>query len=452
MDLRWWQMLPVGPTGFGDSPYQSPSTFAGNPLLISLEDLAADGLLTAQEVQGDFEVEIVDFAAVIPWKRELLDLATQRFIRDEAFDAFLDAHGEVWLDDFAIFTACKRANQLRPWWEWNQALATRDPKALTRASEELSAKIEIVKVEQYLFDRQFHALRNYAARSDVALIGDLPIFVAHDSADVWANPSLYLLDKKNDPVVVAGVPPDYFSVTGQRWGNPLYDWGQHVETEFAWWTARMARAFDLFAKVRIDHFRGFVAAWHIPVTEKTAMKGEWIAAPGRDLFDHLQKTFGDLPVIAEDLGLITPEVEELRDEFGLPGMKVMQFGFGTESAHAIDQFHKHVVAYTGTHDNDTAMGWFGSDEPDREPERAAALAVLGGDGSDFSWRLIESVFSSVADIAIAPLQDLLALGTEARMNTPGVASGNWQWRFSWEALTPAVTKRMTDIVRQCGRS
>jgi 4-alpha-glucanotransferase len=453
MDLRWWQMLPIGPTGFGDSPYQSPSTFAGNPLLISLEDLAADGLLTAQEIHGEFETERVDFATVIPWKRKLLGLAAQRFtLRARAFDAFLHAHGEVWLDDFAIFTACKRANQLRPWWEWDQALASRDPKALARASEELADEIQIVKIEQYLFDRQFQALRKYAALSDVALIGDIPIFVAHDSADVWANPSLFILDKNNDPVVVAGVPPDYFSVTGQRWGNPLYDWDRHVETGFDWWTARMARVFDLFAKVRIDHFRGFVAAWHIPATEETAMKGEWVEAPGRELLEHLRIEFGDLPVIAEDLGLITPDVEKLRDEFGLPGMKVMQFGFGTESAHAIDQFRKHVVAYTGTHDNDTAMGWFGSADPDREPERATALSVLGGDGSDFSWRLIEAVFSSVADIAIAPLQDLLALGTEARMNTPGVASGNWQWRFSWDALTPSVTQRMTEIVHSSGRA
>jgi 4-alpha-glucanotransferase len=286
----------------------------------------------------------------------------------------------------------------------------------------------------------------------VELIGDIPIFVAHDSADVWANPSLYLLNENNDPTVVAGVPPDYFSATGQRWGNPLYDWNRHLETGFEWWTARMARIFDLFAKVRIDHFRGFVAAWHIPADEKTAIKGEWVEAPGRELFEHLRSRFGDLPVIAEDLGLITPEVEQLRDEFGLPGMKVMQFGFGTESAHAIDQFRRHVVAYTGTHDNDTAMGWFHSDDPDREPERAVALAALGGDGSDFSWRLIDAVFSSVADIAIAPLQDMLALGTEARMNTPGVESGNWGWRFSWDAITPAVTQRMNEIVSRTGRS
>lgn len=455
MGLRWWQMLPIGPTGYGDSPYQSPSTFAGNPLLIPFDDLVEDGLLQPDEISARFDEDAVDFGAVIPWKRDLLELATARFSasgKTGGFDEFLDSHLTTWLDDFAVSTAVKRAESMRPWWEWEDGLRHRDPNSLRTVRDELADSIRAVMVEQYLFDRGFRRLRQRCSESGVRLIGDIPIFVAHDSADVWANPTMFHLDEDGNPTMVAGVPPDYFSATGQRWGNPLYDWDRHLATGFAWWTERMRRVFDLFDLVRIDHFRGFVASWHIPANETTAVNGEWIPAPGRELLGHLRDVFGVLPVIAEDLGVITPDVENLRDEFDLPGMKVLQFGFGTESAHAIDQFREHVVAYTGTHDNDTARGWFDSSDPGRQEERALAKRALGTDGSDFPWDLIEAVFESIAAVAVTPLQDILSLGTEARMNTPGVEAGNWRWRFRWDQITPGVVTRMAELVERTGRT
>jgi len=457
MCLRWWQMLPVGPTGYGDSPYQSPSTFAGNPLLISLEDLVDDGLIDHLP-DGLAPEGPVDFGHVIPVKSEALAQAVTRFRtgrHDLAadFESFAHEHGPVWLDDFCLFTALKRDHDLRPWWTWEPELARRERAALKGTRAKLADAIMGVAVEQFLFDRQFRRLRDAAHEAGIGLIGDIPIFVAHDSADVWANRHLFHLRPDGRPTVVAGVPPDYFSETGQRWGNPLYDWDRHAATGFEWWTRRMRRVTDLFDLVRIDHFRGFAAAWHIPVECETAIEGSWVPSRGRELFDHLRQEFGDtLPVIAEDLGVITPDVERLRDDFGLRGMKVIQFGFGTESAHALDEFRPHVVAYTGTHDNDTARGWFESEEPDRLPEHRRALEELGSDGTDFAWDLIEAVFGSVASIAIAPLQDVLQLGSEARMNTPGVESGNWRWRFRWDQLDPAVVARMADLVRRTGRA
>lgn len=454
MGLRWWQMLPVGPTGYGDSPYQSPSTFAGNPLLIPLDALIAEGLLEPTEVEAAHPADRVDFGRVIPWKRDLLDRATDRFLRQQQptdYATFLDRHGNVWLNDFALFTALKRAHEDAPWWKWSTEYRDRNPKALTEARTGLSRPIETVKVEQYLFDRALRRLRQVCADLGIGIIGDIPIFVAHDSADVWANRDLFLLDENGDPTVVAGVPPDYFSETGQRWGNPLYDWDRHAGTGFAWWEARMRRTFEMFDLVRVDHFRGFIASWHIPGSEETAVEGEWVPAPGRELFRHLRSVFGDLPVIAEDLGVITPEVEALRDEFGLPGMKVLQFGFGTESAHALDQFGEHVVAYTGTHDNDTARGWFESNDPSRVPERETAIQMLDTDGDDFARDLVEAVFESVAAIAIVPLQDVLSLGTDARMNTPGTETGNWGWRFRWDQLTAERIDHLSKLTARTDR-
>ena len=455
MQLRWWQMLPINPTGYGDSPYQSPSTFAGNPLLISLEDLVTDGLLSSDEVPNAFDDTSVDFEAVIPWKHDLLDRATARFASrtaSEDHEAFLDANLATWLDDFSVFMALKRAEGMRPWWEWDADIQRREPAALRDARTRLADSIQAVRTEQFLFDRGFRRLRAHCHAADVRLIGDIPIFVARDSVDVWAHPELYLLDSARRPTVVAGVPPDYFSPTGQRWGNPIYDWEQHEATEFRWWTQRLRRSVDLFDQIRIDHFRGFVASWHIPASECTAVRGEWVSAPGEKLFSHLLTELPNLPVIAEDLGVITPDVEELRDGFGLPGMKVLQFGFGTESAHALEAFNEHVVAYTGTHDNDTSRGWFESDDPGRDDERNAALRILGTDGSDFAWDLIDAVFSSVASVAIVPLQDVLSLDSESRMNTPGVEAGNWRWRFRWDQITGDLIERMARIVRLTGRA
>jgi 4-alpha-glucanotransferase len=460
MRQTWWQMLPIGPTGYGNSPYQSPSTFAGNPLFIGFEPLVEDGLLTGQEFDSIAESPDgrVDFDAMIPLRSRMLDLVSAEFFDragtaiTDSYGAFVARHGPVWLEDFALFTALKRAHHLRPWWEWADALGARDSEALAEAGRELAASIEQVKIEQFLFDRQLHDVRHHASSNGIKLIGDIPIFVAHDSADVWANRELYHLDADGMPTVVAGVPPDYFSVTGQRWGNPLYDWDRHVETRFVWWESRLRRMFELFDLVRVDHFRGFAASWHIPADEPTAVNGEWKEAPGRLLFDTLRARFGSLDVIAEDLGLITPDVEVLRDRYGLPGMKVLQFGFGTESAHAISEFRPNVVAFTGTHDNDTARGWFDSRPEENPGELAAAIEQLGSTAGTFAWDLISAVMHSVANTAIIPVQDLLGLGTESRMNEPGTTADNWTWRLRPGQLDGDIVERMALLTLETGRA
>lgn len=456
MDQSWWQMLPIGPTGYGDSPYQSPSTFAGNPLLISPAFLVEEGLLDADGLANApaFPTTRIDYGSTIAHRMAILEEVSAQFGArangplTEDFEAFRARHGRVWLDEYCMFASIKRANGLRPWWEWDRGLVRRRRGALRRARRQLSESIERIAIEQFLFDRHFNRIRSAAGEAGIGLIGDIPIFVAHDSADVWANPDLFHLDKKGMPTVVAGVPPDYFSETGQRWGNPLYDWGRHAD--FSWWTERMRRAFSLFDLVRVDHFRGFAAYWAIPASCPTAVEGEWKGAPGMDLFEHLSRQFDPLPVIAEDLGVITPDVEELRDRFGFPGMKILQFGFGTESMHSPENFRPNVVAYTGTHDNDTAIGWFNDPSPDRVPERAAALEYLRSDGAEFHWDLIGAVLESVADTAVFPLQDLLGLGTEARMNTPATESGNWQWRF--DHIDEGVIQRMRSLTIASGRA
>lgn len=460
MGLSWWQMLPVGPTGYGDSPYQSPSTFAGNPLLIDIEGLVTDGLLTVDEAcdHPAFSRHRVDFDRVIHHRSRLLGLAARRFDDRASSEhrsglaSFVECHRPAWLEDFALFTAIKRSCGSAPWWEWDRDLRSRLPTALDAAKSALSADIRSVMIEQYLFEDRFTRLRHHARSRGVGLIGDLPIFVAHDSADVWAHPHLFHLDENGMPTVVAGVPPDYFSETGQRWGNPLYDWGRHRADGFSWWTARMARSMELFDLVRIDHFRGFSAAWHIPASEETAVNGAWIEGPGVDLFDAVALDLGPLPVIAEDLGVITAEVEALRDRLGFPGMKVLQFGFGTESTHAPERFRRNVVAYTGTHDNDTATGWWLDTHPDRIPEHEAARRVLGTNGIDFHWALITALFESVADTVIVPLQDVLGLDSTARMNTPGIEAGNWRWRFDWAAIDDVTVARMRTLALRTGRS
>jgi 4-alpha-glucanotransferase len=460
MRQSWWQMLPIGPTGYGNSPYQSPSTFAGNPLLVGFEPLVGEGLLTKRELasispsaEGD-----VDFDTMIPLRTGALHHVTRRFSKRAstamrgAFENFMEQHGSIWLDDFALFTAIKRANELRPWWEWDRSLAQRAPEALAGASATLWESIHHVKVEQFLFDRQLHDVRALASANGVGLIGDIPIFVAHDSADVWANRDQFHLDEDGMPTVVAGVPPDYFSVTGQRWGNPLYDWDRHVETGFVWWESRLRRMFEFFDLVRVDHFRGFAASWHIPASEPTAVNGEWIEAPGEALFDTLASRFPSLDVIAEDLGLITPDVEALRDRYGLPGMKVLQFGFGTESAHAISEFRPNVVAYTGTHDNDTARGWFDSRAEENPAELETVISELGSTAETFAWDLVEAVMASVANTVIIPVQDLLGLGTEARMNEPGTTLDNWTWRLRPGQLDTDIVERMARLTIETHRA
>ena len=459
MKQSWWQVLPLGPTGYGDSPYQSPSTFAGNPSLISFDDLVEASLLDATRLEDRprFPSRRVDFPGVLGWRNGVLATVAADFDdrarseTREAFEAFRADHGTTWLEDFAVFTAIKRSLGHRPWWEWPADLRRRDAGVLAEARSSLAESVDAVMVEQFVFDLQFQRLRARCAEVGVGLVGDVPIFVAHDSADVWAAQHLFHLDEAGMPTVVAGVPPDYFSETGQRWGNPLYRWDVHELDGFSWWTARMKRSFEMYDLVRVDHFRGFEASWHIPAAKETAVEGEWVPAPGSELFDHIGQVFDRLPLIAEDLGVITPEVEALRDRYGFPGMKVLQFGFGTESAHAPDQITERVVAYTGTHDNETVMGWFDSPRPDRTEERETALEVLETDGTEFNWDMISAVFESPARIAIVPLQDVLGLGNEARMNTPGTSEGNWQWRFEWNQLGEddlARLGRLTETTRR----
>ncbi|MFO7547791.1 MAG: 4-alpha-glucanotransferase [Acidimicrobiia bacterium] len=456
MRQSWWQMLPVGPTGFADSPYQSPSTFAGNPLLVDLVALADEGLLEADELAPltGLPMDRVDYGEVIPIRRGLLDLAADRFLaerrRRRELGRFREAHGPVWLDEYALFAALKQAHDLREWTSWEPDLVSRQPEALDAARRELRTEIRRHEVIQFLFRRQWAELRRVCAAHGIRLIGDLPIFVAHDSAEVWANPHLFFLDGDGRPTVVAGVPPDYFSETGQRWGNPLYRWTRHRADGFTWWMARLRHVFSMFDLVRVDHFRGFAGYWEIPASEPTAVKGRWVKAPGRELFDACLAGFDDLPVIAEDLGVITEDVEELRDRYGFPGMKVLQFGFGFDSEHHPGAVRERVIVYTGTHDNDTTLGWFS--DPAYAEEQAAALKFTDTDGSEFNWDLMRVAMGSVAETAIVPLQDVLGLGSEARMNTPGVPSGNWGWRFDWEQLTPDIAERFRALTEETGRA
>ena len=448
---HYWQMLPVGPTGYRDSPYQSPSTFAGNPLLIDLNDLVADGLLHGPEIDqlNALPRDRVSFGELIPDKARLLILAARRFLRrggDDEYDGFRKT---PWLDSYATFAAIKQSYGGRPWVEWERGLAMRSPGAIARASARLAGRIEVERAIQYFFHRQWEGLMSYARSLGVALVGDLPIFVAHDSADVWSRPDLFHLGSDGRPTVVAGVPPDYFATTGQRWGNPLYDWDAHRSETYQWWGDRLQATFARFDKVRIDHFRGFVAFWQIPATEPTAINGHWVDGPGIELFTALQSRIGPMSIIAEDLGIITDEVTNLRKSFGYPGMRVAQFGFDEEIDTAIHHPHNYpadVVAYTGTHDNDTTLGWFWGtnhrhDRRRLDRNRRRLLALTGSRGEEINWDLIKVVLASTAETAVVPVQDLLGLGSGARMNTPGTEEGNWIWRMT-DRIGPELVERL----------
>jgi 4-alpha-glucanotransferase len=453
-----WQMLPVGPTGYGNSPYQSLSSFAGNTQLISLDRLADDELLEPMDEQTtpDFSRDAVDFELVETWKERQLRSAHRKFLEigqtANEFDEFCKIEA-WWLDDYAAYRAAKRTHDERAWTEWLEPLVRRDPAALEHFRDENHHDISREKFLQFQFERQWRALKAYANERRVLLVGDLPIFVAHDSADAWANQELFRLDERGRPTVIAGVPPDYFSKTGQRWGNPLYRWEVHAQQGYAWWTRRLRRAIELFDIVRIDHFRGFESYWEIPAAAEDARPGKWSPGPGAAPFLAAQAALGPLSVIAEDLGVITPPVEALRDSLGFPGMRVLQFAFGDDpkgSDYRPHNYPRHCVVYTGTHDNNTTVGWFtGASGVDttRTPEQVArenatALDYLGSDGREIHWDIIRAAWGSVADIAIAPLQDVLGLGAEARMNLPGSATGNWRWRFREESLTPDIAQRL----------
>lgn len=449
-----WQILPLGPTGYGDSPYQCFSAFAGNPYLISLEALVEDQLLTDVDLEAmpDFNITRVDYGQLIPWKLGVLQQAFSRFqsgsgkLRGE-FDRFR-ASNASWLDDYTLFMSLKEANGGGAWSEWDEPLRKRDGAALATARAEQSENILRHAFYQFLFFRQWSKLRAYTNERNIKIIGDIPIFIAYDSADAWANPELFFLDENSLPTVVAGVPPDYFSATGQLWGNPLYRWDVHKETDYAWWLERFRSVLRFVDVVRLDHFRGFAGYYEIPFGAPTAETGQWLTGPGKDFFNTISRELaepgdGTLPIIAEDLGVITPDVVELRESYNLPGMKILQFGFVSPSDPFLPHnYVRNCVAYTGTHDNDTACGWFDSAP---ESEREFALRYLNSDGSDFAWDLMRGVWSSVAIYALAPMQDLLSLGTDARMNYPSRLGGNWEWRMREEDLSEPLRQRLSEF-------
>jgi 4-alpha-glucanotransferase len=452
-------LLPLAPTGYADSPYQCLSTFAGNFYLISPEVLIQDGLLNRAAVAGNsFPADRADFDTVIPFKVKLLTLAWRNFeagaapaLRPE-FDQFCQVEAP-WLEDFALFMALKDAHGGASWLTWEPELMARQPAALAQARAALDQAVWQHKFRQFLFSRQWRALKKYANDRGVKIIGDVPIFVAGDSADVWSNPEGFCLDEHRRPRLVAGVPPDYFSATGQLWGNPLYHWEALQQTGYAWWIARVRAAFAQVDLVRIDHFRGFEAYWEVSAADKTAERGRWVKGPGADLFDRLAEALNDLPIIAEDLGTITPEVDALRTRYNFPGMRILQFAFAgaVEERFLPHCFERNTVVYTGTHDNDTTRGWYASAA---EAERTFLGRYLGAavDESQISWALMRLAWASVADLAVAPLQDVLNLGSEARMNLPGRASGWWRWRFTEDQLTGSVLDRLGELTETYRRA
>ncbi|MDT8439513.1 MAG: 4-alpha-glucanotransferase [Wenzhouxiangellaceae bacterium] len=464
MGLRVWQFLPTGPTAYGDSPYQPLSTFAGNEMLISIDDLLDIGLLESDEVAPLAELSrtSVDYAGLIALKQAVLVRAAQRFERvaDSALkaarDAFCERHETAWLRDYARYRVLKSRHGERPWPEWEARFAQREPAALARLDAEDGARLERIRTLQFLFHQQWARLRAHAADRGLRLFGDLPIYIALDSADAWAQREILWLDTDGGPQAVAGVPPDYFSADGQLWGNPLYDWDRLAATGYRWWAARLRAAMEQADLVRIDHFRAFQDYWAVPAAADTARAGRWIDGPGDALFEALRAELGTLPVVAENLGLITPAVEALRVRLGMPGMIVLQFG-AADPDFSLDQVAEDCVCYTGTHDNDTTRGWFeGSPDDLRDADeirrtRAAALAMTGGRPETIHLDLIAAAFATRARLAIAPMQDYLGLGSAARMNTPGVPAGNWRWRLDPAAITPELCDQIAEQVVAAGR-
>jgi 4-alpha-glucanotransferase len=452
----WWQILPLGPTGYGDSPYQCFSAFAGNSNLISPELLVRDGLLKSSDLDGvHFPPGYVDYGSVIPFKKSMLAKAWDNFMAGSApslrhpYEAFILQEAR-WLNDFSLFFALKEARGGTNWQEWPRELMLRQPTALREARKHLHRELGLHQFAQFLFFRQWKELKHYANSRGVYLIGDVPIFVAADSADVWANPELYLLDENRQPTVVAGVPPDYFSATGQRWGNPLYNWEALKKTRYAWWISRLRSALTEVDVVRLDHFRGFEAYWEIPAEMPTAEVGRWVQVPGVDFLTTVREAFGGLPVIAEDLGLITPEVDALRMKFHLPGMRILHFAFyGDPKDRFLPHNYEHnTVVYSGTHDNDTTLGWFATLQ---DHERRFLHRYLPHGCGDIAWDLIRLAWSSVADRALAPLQDVMSLGSEARMNLPGRESGNWSWRYTENMLTQPLLDGLAELTEVYSR-
>ena len=448
---RYWQILPLGPTGYGDSPYQCFSAFAGNPFLISPEILLDEGLLEVKDLRGKpkFPKGSIDFGPTIIWKNQILKKAFDYFIKaksekiNQEFQAFLEAE-KSWLGDYALFMAIKESQNGAPWIDWEVNLKKRSVRTLKAFQAKHAQDIIRHEFNQFLFFKQWYELRAYTNSKGIQIIGDMPFVIALDSADAWTHPELFLMDAALKPTMVAGVPPDYFSVTGQLWGNPLYKWPVHQKQHFSWWLDRLSAVLKLVDLVRLDHFRGFAAAWHVPFGNETAIQGKWIPGPAKELFTAFKKEFGVLPIIAEDLGVITDDVKALRDGFGLPGMKILQFGFTGDPD---DDFLPHnypvnCFAYTGSHDNNTAQGWY---DQATASEQTWCRKYLNAPKGPIAWPMMRALWASVAMNAVAPMQDLLGLGADARMNLPGSQSGNWSWRMATADLNTNLANKLKDL-------
>ncbi len=453
----YWQMLPLGEVGPGNSPYMSCSAFAGNVLLIDLVDLAKQGWLSQEDLfpHPDFDDHHIDFGTVVPFRINRLKRAATRFFanRDDPLHANYLAYCKAehaWLHDYALFKTIEQHQGGCVWSHWPVDLAQRTPESLDRINIGFSSDIAFWKFCQWNFSRQWSMLREYAHKNGVRIVGDVPIFVAYQSADVWANQDLFNLDETGKPTVVAGVPPDYFSATGQLWGNPLYRWDTHEKTGYAWWTARLGHALQQFDLVRIDHFRGFSEYWEVPADALTAIDGKWMPGPGAKLFEAFKQAFGHLPIIAEDLGLITPDVIELRDQFDLPGMRILQFAFGDGETNYFLPHHyiANTFAYTGTHDNDTTLGWW---QTSGDHEKDFARHYLHSDGTAIHHDMIKALLESAANTVIFPMQDILGLDGAHRMNFPGLAKGNWEWRFIWNQIDADYVSTFSNITAEHGR-
>ena len=452
---RWWQILPVGPTSYGDSPYQSFSAYAGNPYFIDLEQLIELGLLEKEEVEGcdwGSDPTKVDYGKIYESRFQLLEKASAKGW--ERYGAEIEAfvgQNQSWLPDYALFMALKRANGMKAWTEWPEDVRMREPSALEKARVELQEDIRLFTFIQFVFFRQWRTLKAYAHEKNVGIIGDMPIYVAMDSADVWADPKSFQLDSRNVPTEVSGVPPDSFTADGQLWGNPLYNWEAMKADGYGWWIRRIAGASKLYDVIRIDHFRGFESYWAVPGGAKTAKDGHWVKGPGMDLLGVLKRWFPDLEFIAEDLGYLTPEVKQLLEDFGFPGMKVLEFAFDSRepSNYLPHTYTSHCVCYAGTHDNAPLMVW--KDEAAKE-DIAMAIQYLGlNDQEGFHWGVLRGGMSSVADLFVAQMQDYLGLGRGSRMNTPGILGGNWQWRMLPGQITPELTEKIAGMTRMYGR-
>ncbi len=456
--IGWWQILPLHPPGPGQSPYSAISTFAGNQWLISPDVLVQDGLLDQEALEGvpAFPAGQVAFDDVLPFKGELLGRAFHRFREQPppliaaGLETFRDRQS-AWLGDFALYLALKRAHGSAPWYEWPPELAGRDPQALARWRAAHAEEVELVEFSQFLFFRQWRAVRVRAEELGVKILGDVPIFVAHDSADVWSHPELFKLDGELRPTVVAGVPPDYFSATGQLWGNPVYDWERLAADGYAWWIERLGHELTLTDAVRLDHFRGFAAYWEVPAGEDTAVNGRWAPGPGRALFDAVREAVGKLPLVAEDLGEITPDVIELRKELGLPGMAILQFAFSPHFRSSFIPYalERDMVVYTGTHDNNTSVGWYWEDAG--EGERDLLRRYVASSGQEIHWDMVRLALGTVCDQAVVPHQDLVGVGSDCRMNTPARGLGNWRFRITPWMLEDPIRERLAELVWVYGR-